>query len=185
MSLPNLFTWLRIILIPVFVITFYLPWSWARLTTAAIFGFAAITDWFDGYLARSLSQTSRLGAFLDPVADKLVVVASLVLLVGENYYPYLAIPATVILGREIVISALREWMAEIGKRASVAVSWLGKMKTVFQMLAILLLLLGRPSPKPYFHHLGFIGYALLCLAVIMTLWSMLLYLKAAAEDLAG
>ncbi|NNM59846.1 MAG: CDP-diacylglycerol--glycerol-3-phosphate 3-phosphatidyltransferase [Legionellales bacterium] len=184
MSIPNILTWLRIVLIPVFVITFYLPWSWARLTTAAIFAIAALTDWLDGYLARSLSQTSRLGAFLDPVADKLIVVATLILLVGENHYPYLAIPATVIVGREIVISALREWMAEIGKRASVAVSMLGKLKTVLQMLAILLLLLGRPTPHAYLPHVGFIGYALLYIAAIMTLWSMLVYLRAARDHMA-
>lgn len=183
MNIPNILTWLRIVLIPVFVLTFYLPWSWARLTTAGIFAIAALTDWLDGYLARSLSQTSRLGAFLDPVADKLIVVATLILLVGENHYPYLAIPATVIVGREIVISALREWMAELGKRASVAVSVLGKFKTALQLLAILLLLLGRPTPHAYLPNVGVVGYVLLYLAVIMTLWSMLVYLKAAREHL--
>jgi CDP-diacylglycerol--glycerol-3-phosphate 3-phosphatidyltransferase len=183
MSIPNLLTWLRIILIPVFVLLFYLPWPWARLTTAAIFGLAAITDWLDGYLARSLQQTSRLGAFLDPVADKLIVATALVLLVGGDHYPYLAIPAAVIVGREIVISALREWMAEVGKRASVAVSLLGKIKTILQMVAILLLLIGRPSAHQYFPHLGLIGYILLYVAAAMTIWSMLVYLKAAWKDL--
>lgn len=183
MSIPNILTWLRIILIPVFVLLFYLPYPWARLTTAAIFAIAAVTDWLDGYLARSLQQISRLGAFLDPVADKLIVAAALVLLVGEHNYPYIAIPAAVIVGREIVISALREWMAEVGKRASVAVSWLGKIKTILQMIAILLLLIGRPSPHQYFPNLGMIGYVLLYIAAAMTIWSMLVYLKAAWEDL--
>lgn len=183
MSVPNMLTWLRIILIPVFVLTFYCPWPWARLTTAAIFAVAAITDWLDGYLARSLDQTSRLGTFLDPVADKLIVATALVLLVGGNNYPYLAIPAAVIVGREIVISALREWMAEVGKRASVAVSLLGKLKTIVQMVAILLLLMGRPTPHQYFPHLGMIGYIALYIAAAMTLWSMLVYLKAAWKDL--
>lgn len=183
MSIPNCLTWLRIILIPIFILLFYLPWPWARLTTATIFALAAITDWLDGYLARTLDQTSRLGAFLDPVADKLIVVASLILLVGENYYPYLAIPATVIVGREIVISALREWMAEIGKRASVAVSVLGKIKTILQMVAIAGLLIGRPATHPYFPHLGDLAYVLLYVAVLMTLWSMFVYLKAAWVEL--
>lgn len=183
MSIPNLLTILRMVMIPIFVGAFYLPWHWARLLTFVIFGLAAITDWLDGYLARSLSQTSRLGAFLDPVADKLIVATALVLLVGEGTYPYIAIPAAVIVGREIVISALREWMAEVGKRASVAVSWLGKIKTILQMVAILLLLIGRPAADRYFPNVGMIGYVLLYVAAIMTLWSMLVYLKAAYKDL--
>lgn len=183
MSIPNILTWLRIFLIPIFFLTFYLPWSWAHVTTASIFCVAALTDWLDGFLARSLHQTSRLGAFLDPVADKLIVVAALVLLVGENHYAYIAIPASIIVGREIVVSALREWMAEIGKRASVAVSLLGKLKTILQMLAIILLLLGRAHFDAYFNYIGWAGYILLYVAAIMTLWSMLVYLKAARFDL--
>ncbi len=183
MSIPNILTLLRIMMIPIFVIAFFMPWHWARLTAAAIFGLASLTDWLDGYLARSLSQTSRLGAFLDPVADKLIVAITLVLMVGENIYPYMAIPAAIIVGREIVVSALREWMAELGKRASVAVSVVGKLKTVLQMVAILLLLLGRPHALERFPRIGEIGYVLLYVAAALTLWSMLVYLKAAWEDL--
>lgn len=177
---PNLLTLLRIALIPVFVVVFYLPLEWARIGCAAIFAFAGLTDWLDGHLARRLEQTSALGAFLDPVADKLMVAVALVLLVQAEATPTLAVPAAVIIGREITISALREWMAELGARAQVAVSVLGKIKTTAQMLAIFLLiyrddLLGLP--------LYDIGCVLLYIAATLTLWSMVLYLKAAWPSL--
>jgi CDP-diacylglycerol--glycerol-3-phosphate 3-phosphatidyltransferase len=180
MNIPNLLTLLRIFLIPVFVLIFYLPFHGNHVVSAIIFALAAFTDWLDGYLARSLGQISKLGAFLDPVADKLIIAIALVLLVSEQSLPYLAIPAAVIVGREIVVSALREWMAEIGKRASVAVSFIGKVKTFAQMLAIILLLLYIPG---YNGWLGELGYLLLYVAALLTLWSMVLYLKAAWRDL--
>ncbi len=183
-SIPTILTYLRIALIPVFVLAFYLPFEWANIAVTAIFGLAAITDWLDGYLARKLDQASRFGAFLDPVADKLMVAAALVMLVEANPTPWMAIAAVVIIGREITISALREWMAEIGQRASVAVSSLGKYKTTAQMAALIMLLYNEPL-------LGIpmqtVGIVLLYIAVVLTLWSMILYLKAAwpvlsAED---
>jgi CDP-diacylglycerol--glycerol-3-phosphate 3-phosphatidyltransferase len=180
MNTPNLLTILRIIAIPIFVLFFYLPLSWNHLASAFIFAVAALTDWLDGYIARTFHQTSALGEFLDPVADKLVVAVALVLLVGEKSLPYLAIPAAVIVGREIVISALREWMAEIGKRASVAVSFVGKVKTFLQMVAIFLLLLYTPHGQVI---LVILGYIFLYLAAILTLWSMAMYIKTAWPDL--
>jgi CDP-diacylglycerol---glycerol-3-phosphate 3-phosphatidyltransferase len=176
LNIPNYLTLFRIALIPVFVLMFYLPFSWSHFATALIFGLAAITDWLDGYLARRLGQMSRFGAFLDPVADKLMVAVALVLLVQENPTMLLAIPALVIIGREIAISALREWMAEIGERAHVAVSMIGKFKTTAQMVAILLLLYHAPiGPVPVYG----IGVVLLYVAAILTLWSMFVYLRAA------
>nr|MDQ3958755.1 CDP-diacylglycerol--glycerol-3-phosphate 3-phosphatidyltransferase [Pseudomonadota bacterium] len=129
MNIPNTLTLVRIALIPIFVIVFYLPIKWSHVATAVIFALAALTDWLDGYLARRLGQTSALGAFLDPVADKLMVAVVLVFLLQQNPSPWLALPAAIIIGREITISALREWMAELGVRARVAVSSLGKIKT--------------------------------------------------------
>ncbi len=175
-TIPNILTLLRIALIPVFVLVYYLPLSWAHLLTTAIFGLAALTDWFDGYLARRLGQSSPFGAFLDPVADKLMVAAALIMLVQSNPSPWFVVPATVIVGREIVVSALREWMAEIGERAQVAVSLIGKIKTTAQMIALLLLLYrqdiwGLPTHA--------IGVVLLYLAAALTLWSMMIYLRAA------
>ena len=175
-NIPNLLTLLRIVLVPVFVLVFYLPVSWAHALTALIFALAAVTDWLDGYLARRLEQSSHFGAFLDPVADKLMVAVALVLLVQANPNPLLAIPAAVIVGREIAISALREWMAEVGKRGHVAVSFIGKFKTGAQMAALLLLLYRDPLLSlPTLT----IGYVLLYVAAGLTLWSMLMYLKAA------
>ena len=130
MTLPNILTLLRMALIPCFVLVFYLPFRRAHLLAAALFALAAITDWLDGYLARRLNQTSKLGAFLDPVADKLMVVVVLVILLEARHSLWLAAPVAVIIGREIAVSALREWMAEIGSRRKVAVSILGKIKTV-------------------------------------------------------
>ncbi|WP_428625040.1 CDP-diacylglycerol--glycerol-3-phosphate 3-phosphatidyltransferase [Sedimenticola sp.] len=179
-NIPNILTLLRILLIPVFVVLFYLPWQYATEACAMVFALAAVTDWFDGYLARRLKQVSALGAFLDPVADKLMVAAALILLVQQDPIPGLAIPVLVIIGREITISALREWMAEIGARAQIAVSAIGKVKTAFQMTAIFFMIYRSDF---YGLPLYTIGFVLLYVAVILTLWSMFMYLRAAWPSL--
>jgi len=181
-NIPNILTVLRILLIPVFVGLFYLPVAWSSIACALAFALAAVTDWLDGYLARRWKQVSPLGAFLDPVADKLMVAVALIFLVQAEPTPELAIPAAVIIGREITISALREWMAELGSRATVAVSLIGKIKTAAQMVAILLLLyrqdlLGIPVYR--------VGFFLLYVAAVLTLWSMLVYLRAAWPSLSS
>jgi len=181
-TIPNILTVFRIALIPVLVLVYYLPFAWANVAVTALFGLAAITDWFDGYLARKLGQVSSFGAFLDPVADKLIVAVVLVLLVQSNPAWWFVVPAAVIIGREIAVSALREWMAEIGERAQVAVSVIGKIKTTVQMIALLLLLYHVPIGSLPTRELGII---LLYLAAILTLWSMLIYLKAAWPTLSG
>lgn len=178
-NLPNALTLARIVLIPVFIAIYYLPWSWAHGTAAIIFAVASFTDWLDGYLARKLQQTSPFGAFLDPVADKLLVACSLLILVGAKDIDYITLPAIVIVGREIVISALREWMAELGRRASVTVSYVGKVKTALQMLALVLLLAFQPGMTA----LGVIGVILLYLAAILTIWSMVIYFLIAWQEL--
>jgi CDP-diacylglycerol--glycerol-3-phosphate 3-phosphatidyltransferase len=179
-NIPNLLTLLRIALIPVFVVVFYLPNPWVPAATAAIFGLAAVTDWLDGYLARRLGQMSAFGAFLDPVADKLMVAVALVLLVDANptdlHGAVIAMPAAVIIGREIAISALREWMAELGERAQVAVSVIGKIKTTAQMIALLFLLYQKPIGELDTVILGLVA---LYVAAILTLWSMVIYIRAA------
>jgi CDP-diacylglycerol--glycerol-3-phosphate 3-phosphatidyltransferase len=179
-NIPNLITALRILLIPVLVIVFYTaPLEWRYLAAAGVFTVAAITDWLDGYLARKMGQMTPFGAFLDPVADKLIVATSLVLLVEVHASAILAVPALVIVGREIVVSALREWMAHYSERRSVAVSVLGKIKTVFQMIAIILLLGAGPEQSlPVIA-----GYVLLYISAVLTLWSMFQYLKIAWPDL--
>lgn len=176
MNIPTGLTLLRIALIPVFVCVFYLPLTWTHIATTAIFALAAITDWLDGYLARRWNQTSPFGAFLDPVADKLIVVVALVLLIQAHPSPWMAIPAAIIIGREITISALREWMAEIGQRTYVAVSKIGKIKTIAQMVALLMLLYREPFLGIPIYQ---IGYTLLYVAATLTLWSMFIYLRAA------
>ena len=176
MNIPTLLTLLRIALIPIFVVVFYLPYEGMRAAAALIFSIAAITDWLDGYLARRLNQASALGAFLDPVADKLMVAMALVLLVQADPTPWLAIPAAIIVCREIAVSALREWMAEIGERAQVGVSLIGKFKTTAQMFSIILLLYQIPFMGLPIHTIGLV---LLYIAVGLTLWSMLLYIYAA------
>jgi CDP-diacylglycerol--glycerol-3-phosphate 3-phosphatidyltransferase len=185
-NVPNLLTWLRILLIPVFLVVFNFPDTWLtgpqkNLTATALFAVASITDWLDGYLARTLNQTSAFGAFLDPVADKLMVAAALILLVGLARVD--APIAVIIIGREIAISALREWMAKIGKSRNVAVNLLGKVKTAAQMVAILLLL---------YHSMLFglidtqrLGTLLIYIAAVLTLWSMAYYLKIALPLLLG
>lgn len=175
-TLPNILTLLRIVLIPVLVVLFYMSGSWTPLACAAVFGLAAVTDWLDGYLARRLRQQSVFGAFLDPVADKLMVAVALVLLVEANHNLYYTIPVAIIIGREIAISALREWMSEIGERATVAVSIIGKVKTTAQMIAILLLL--YDAPVGVFPTRD-VGLVLLYVAAALTLWSMLIYMRAA------
>ena len=179
---PNLLTMLRIGLIPVFVGVFYVEARWAPYAAAAIFGLAAATDWLDGHLARRWDQTSPLGAFLDPVADKLMVAAALVLMVQEDHRTLVALPSIVIIGREITVSALREWMAEIGARAEVAVSQVGKFKTTAQMVSIILMLLCDSALGPWVYGLGLV---LLYLAAALTLWSMVMYLRAAWPSLSG
>ncbi len=176
MNIPNQLTLLRILLIPVFVLVFYLPMSWNNYLACLVFTIAAVTDVLDGYLARKLNQTSSLGAFLDPVADKLMVAVVLVLLVQQNPVIYLALPAAIIIGREITVSALREWMAEIGARNMVAVSAWGKIKTVAQMLALGFLIFRMPLfGLPIYE----IGLVLLYIAAVLTLISMIQYLLAA------
>ena len=175
-NIPNSLTVSRIIMIPVLVLVFYWPFENHKLVAAGIFGLAAITDWFDGYLARKLAQMTEFGAFLDPVADKLMVAVALVLLVEQHDNILFTLAACVIIGREIVISALREWMAELGEHASVAVNYIGKVKTTFQMIAIVALLALSPDSETWM--LG-IAYAMLYLAAVLTLWSMFVYLRAA------
>jgi CDP-diacylglycerol--glycerol-3-phosphate 3-phosphatidyltransferase len=178
-GIPNIITLLRIALIPVFIICFYLPFAHAHLSAAIIFALACFTDWLDGFLARKLGQTSPFGTFLDPVADKLLVAASLLMLVGSKQLPFITLPAIIIVSREIVISALREWMAEIGSRASVAVGFIGKVKTLMQMLAIVLLL----AFDTQFTVFTYLGILILYLAAIMTVWSMVVYLRVAWPEL--
>jgi CDP-diacylglycerol--glycerol-3-phosphate 3-phosphatidyltransferase len=182
MTTPTLLTLVRIALIPVLVLFFYLPWELSRPATALIFTLAAVTDWLDGYLARKLNQTSAFGAFLDPVADKLMVAVALVLLVQANPTPWMAIPAAIIIGREIAVSALRERMAELGKGSEVAVSMVGKIKTSSQMVAIILLLYREPVLNL---PIQMIGYVLVYIAASLTLWSMILYLIRAWPALHG
>ena len=181
-SLPNLLTSLRIALIPVLVIVFYLPFEWRHLAAAGIFTVASITDWLDGYLARKLDEITPFGAFLDPVADKLVVATALVLLVEVHASAIFSVPALVIVGREIVVSALREWMAKYSERRSVAVSVVGKVKTIFQMVAIIVLLASGTDLGSY---IVIAGYVLIYAAAALTLWSMYLYLKLAWPDLSS
>lgn len=176
MNIPNSLTLLRILLIPVFVVVFYLPFKWNHMLACCIFSLAAITDILDGYLARKLKQTSSLGEFLDPVADKLMVAVVLVLLVEQDPRPLLALPAAVIIGREIAVSALREWMAELGARSKVSVSAYGKIKTITQMVSLILLIFRTPLMGIPIYEIGLI---LLYIAVILTLWSMFQYLASA------
>lgn len=178
LTIPTMLTLLRIALVPVLVLFFYLPYSWSNLACVVIFVAAAVTDIADGAIARSTGQTTRFGAFLDPVADKIMVSTALVLLVQrqETYEAVFAVAAAIIIGREITISALREWMSEIGESAVVKVTWVGKLKTIFQMTAIGFLLyqeklLGIPTQL--------VGEILLYTAAALTLWSMGSYLKAA------
>jgi CDP-diacylglycerol--glycerol-3-phosphate 3-phosphatidyltransferase len=178
MNLPNILTVSRIVLIPVFVAVFYLPFDWHFFVSAGIFAVASLTDWLDGYLARRWNQSTPFGAFLDPVADKLMVAVALTVLVEEHNSILMTLPATIIIGREIVISALREWMAEMGNKTSVAVSLIGKIKTTAQMTSITLLLAFPLHTKGVV-----LGQVLLYVAALLTLWSMIIYLRAAWPEL--
>lgn len=177
LNIPIGLTFFRLILIPFFVIANYIPSDWSRFIATLLFVIAAITDWFDGYLARRWQQTTRFGAFLDPVADKVMVLVALALVVEHFHVWWITLPAATIMVRELVISALREWMAEIGKRNVVAVSWIGKVKTALQMLA-LVGLLWRANPL-----ITDLGIAALYIATFLTFWSMYQYLAAAKENL--
>jgi cardiolipin synthase len=183
LNIPNLLTWARILLIPLFLLVFYSPWDWPKeeehnLWATSIFIAAAITDWLDGWAARKLEQTSAFGAFLDPVADKLMVAAALIMLIQLGRVD--AVIAFVIIGREIAISALREWMAKIGAARSIAVSFIGKLKTTAQMMAIPMLLFHDPigsfDPQR-------VGTWLIYCAAALTLWSMAYYLRKAWPEI--
>jgi CDP-diacylglycerol--glycerol-3-phosphate 3-phosphatidyltransferase len=181
LTLPTLLTWARIVAIPLIVGLYYLPWPMAELNTLAaiLFVVVALTDWADGWLARRLNQTSSFGAFLDPVADKFLVCASLLILLQLDRVN--ALVALVIIGREIAISALREWMAQIGASRSVAVHMLGKLKTASQMAAIVFLL--YDAPLPLIGHAGLWGTGLIYIACGLTVWSMVYYLQKALPDI--
>jgi CDP-diacylglycerol--glycerol-3-phosphate 3-phosphatidyltransferase len=187
-NLPNSLTWFRILAIPLVVVLYYLPATWAHPAAGWMFALAGITDLLDGYLARRLGQTSKFGAFLDPVADKLIVAIALVLIVqgaphvpagltlGSLPEPYLAVVAAIIIGREIMVSALREWMSQIGGGAHVAVSWFGKWKTTVQITGIAMMLHEHPFiGLPVYR----IGIVLVSVAAALTIWSMIGYLRAA------
>ena len=176
-TVPNLLTALRIALIPVFAGVFFIP-GWGHQAAAAVFALASLTDWADGYLARRLGQSSAFGKFLDPVADKLLVAVALVLLVARDGSLWLVAPACVIIGRELAISALREWLAGTRAHAQVAVSWLGKVKTALQLISLLLLLWAAPQPDAALYGLGL---GLLSLAALLTLVTMAYYLRLAAR----
>jgi CDP-diacylglycerol--glycerol-3-phosphate 3-phosphatidyltransferase len=194
LNLPNILTFARIIVIPFFVLVFYLPVNWSHIAAAIIFTLACVTDWLDGYLARTLGLSTRLGAFLDPVADKMIVCIALVMIVGEPQFQFinlpshvftipiaaLTIPVAIIVCREIIVSALREWMAELGKRTSVAVSHLGKVKTAIQMIALIVLLYCGSSTPTF---IVITGYLFLYVAAVLTIWSMIIYVKAAWPEL--
>ena len=181
-TVPNILTMLRILLIPVLVVAFYVPFPHHHGVSASLFLLAALTDWLDGFIARHFEQTTKLGAFLDPVADKLMVATALGLLIALYPYPWVAVPAIVIICREIIVSALREWMAEIGQRSVVKVSFIGKVKTAAQMAAIFILLL---KPKDLANIWVISGFILLYIAVILTVYSMWLYLSAAYRAIKG
>lgn len=176
LTLPTQLTLLRVFAIPLLVLVYYLDFRHHTIVAAGIFIAAAITDWLDGYLARKLNATSNFGAFLDPVADKLIVATALVVLLEQDPGLALMLPVAIIIGREITISALREWMAELGQRASVAVRGIGKLKTGTQMTAISMLLWREPTFSLPVYELG---YALLLVASVLTLWSMVVYIRAA------
>ncbi len=181
-NIPNMLTALRIVLIPAIIVLFYLPYGWADMACGLMFAAAGITDSIDGYLARRLKQVSPLGEFLDPVADKLIVATALVLIVSRDPHWYLVLTAAVIIGREITISALREWMSEIGYRKKIAVTGVAKFKTIVQITGLSMLLFRQDL---WFIPIYNLGLILTILAAILTLWSMATYLRAAWPDLKG
>ncbi|MDH3634734.1 MAG: CDP-diacylglycerol--glycerol-3-phosphate 3-phosphatidyltransferase [Gammaproteobacteria bacterium] len=175
-TLPTAITLFRIVLIPLFVIVFYLPFGWANVAATLIFAIAGISDWVDGFLARSMQQESSFGAFLDPVADKLMVVVIIVVLVEAHPSIYMVLPSVIIVAREISISALREWMAQLGSSTTVQVSFIGKSKTVAQMLALGFMIFSEPfMDLPIFE----IGLWIYYVAALLTIVSMMIYLRAA------
>ena len=187
LNIPNMLTLLRIALIPLFVAIYYSPLQHASIIATLVFIAAGITDWLDGYLARKLGQHSPFGAFLDPVADKLMVAAALIMLIADKDVHDLVIDnrlfgivALIIMGREITVSALREWMAEVGKRSRIAVSFVGKFKTASQMVAIGFLIWREPL---WGMNIFKIGEWLLYIAAALTLWSMIAYLRVAWPNL--
>ena len=187
-NLPTWLTLFRVALLPVMVVVFYLPFRGHNITAAIVFLLAAVTDWLDGYLARRMNLTSAFGAFLDPVADKLMVAVTLFLLVESHRGGWpgilMAVTAAIIVGREISISALREWMAEIGMRATVKVAFVGKLKTVMQMIALVVLIVQHEHAAEALR-LYHIGEALLVIAGALTIWSGVYYLRAAWPVLRG
>jgi CDP-diacylglycerol--glycerol-3-phosphate 3-phosphatidyltransferase len=182
-TIPNIITMLRVVLIPVFVVVYFLDWKWAHQAGAFIFWLAAITDWFDGYLARKLKQSTAFGAFLDPVADKLIVAAALLMITHSYASVWITVPAILLMSREVYVSALREWMGQHGKSDVVSVSFIGKAKTMAQMLALIGLLSGLD------HFMGFplywvlLGKILLYFAAVLSVWSMMTYTIAAYKNL--
>lgn len=176
MNIANSVTVLRVLLVPVVVLLYYAPVPYSELLAAATFALASLTDWLDGYLARRLRLTSPFGAFLDPVADKLLVVSALVLIAATNPGPWFVLPIALIISREVFVSALREWMASMNQRDAVAVGYIGKVKTTVQMIAIIVLLAATPDwPRAVF----LAGSVLLYLAALLSLWSMVSYLRNA------
>ena len=184
-TVPNIITLFRVILIPVFVTVYFLDWRWAHEAGAFIFWLAAITDWFDGYLARKLQQSTPFGAFLDPVADKLIVGAALLMITHSYANLWITLPSIALLVREIYVSALREWMGQNGGREAVKVSFIGKAKTTAQMLALIGLLSGLETFMGFTIYWVTLGYILLYIAALLSLWSMLVYTKAAWPHLGG
>lgn len=173
-TIPNMLTFFRVLLIPVFVVVYFLDWKWAHQAGAFIFWLAAITDWFDGYLARKLQQTTSFGAFLDPVADKLIVAAALLMITHTYNTLWITIPAILLMSREIFVSALREWMASHGESDTVKVSFWGKAKTTAQMLA----LIGLLSELEMLYWVT-LGYVLLYISTVLSVYSMAQYVMAA------
>ena len=191
LTLPTILTLVRIAMIPVLAIVYFLPYGWTNFATAAVFVLASLTDWLDGWIARRFHLATPFGAFLDPVADKLMVATALFLIVQGHPTAWMALWAAVIVGREIAVSALREWMAEVGQRGKVAVAAIGKFKTAAQMVAVTCLLYSvtpdqPPHPEPWMGRLIFhVGDWLLAIAALLTLWSGLGYLRAAWPSLQG
>lgn len=176
MNISNFVTLLRVLAIPAIIAVYYSDFSWNYLVASTIFILACLTDWLDGYLARKLDQCTQFGAFFDPVADKLLVTVALVMLAANFTSPWFVVPAAIMVAREILVSALREWMAGNNARHNVAVAFVGKVKTSMQMLAITVLLASDPAGSPWFWGTG---YVLLYTAAILTLWSMGVYLRNA------
>lgn len=178
-NIATYLTWFRVVAIPVVAVVFYWPAPWARPVSAGLFVLAAVTDWLDGYIARRLHQVSKFGEFLDPVADKLMVSTALILLLQQDPKITIATLAVIIIGREITVSALREWMAALGNRHRVAVSGLGKLKTILQMTGLCCMLLGQPDELLMGLPVYEIGLLLLVVAAGLTIWSMFGYVRAA------